>query len=202
MKKILQMTIMVVICFAIFIPESFARGEQGANRKVKKPLRAEIYKRSRRSRTSEFVVAVGEQLPQFRAETFGGDHYDNDFLGGQVVLLQFAASWCPLSKEQLIETEKFWREHSAEDFMVLIFDQEDLASDTTLFLKRCEEDGLTLPMCYDEGEKIYELFATPHGSVTRSIVVDRDGRIAYLSDEYQRKEFEKIKEQILNLLKR
>lgn len=157
----------------------------------------------KRAEGSRFVVKVGDELPHFAFRTYGGDESDTDFLRGQVTLIQFAASWCTLSRDQLRDTELFARQMSADDrFGVLIVDVEDMAADTTLFLNRSAEDGLTMPATYDQDDRIYNLFATPHGSVTRTIVSDQQGRIVYLSDTYSRKQFKKTKKFIQKILAR
>lgn len=157
--------------------------------------------RSLRSKGSRFVVSRADELPHFSFRTFGGDSYDSDFLRGQTVLIQFASTWCSLSREQLIETELFCREMAEnEHFVCIVFDVEDVAADTAAFLARSAADNLTLTMAYDEADRIYNLFATPKGSVTRSVVVDSSGRIAYLSDTYSRKAFARIKKKIRKLI--
>ncbi len=154
-----------------------------------------------RAQGSEFVVKVGDEAPHFSVTTFGGDELDSDFLRDQVTLIQFASTWCRLSKDQLKDTELLWRElSSGGDFMVLVFDEEDSPADTLDFIRRSEADELTMPMAYDAQERVYQLFATPHGSVTRSIVIDAEGKIAMLSDTYHTSVFEQIKKRIVELI--
>ncbi len=150
-----------------------------------------------------FTVSKGDTLPPFTCHTYAGDEIDSDFFTGQVTLIQFASVWCTLSKSQLIDTNDFYLEMADNDRLsIIIFNEETNPADTTAFLARCQGDNLVLPIAYDPDERIYRMFATAGGTLTRTIVVDTDGRIALLSDIYYRKEFRHTKKKILKLLNR
>ncbi len=154
-----------------------------------------------RYRGGKFTVSKGDEMPYFTCRTYAGDEIDSDFFRGQVTLIQFASTWCSLSKSQLIDTEDFYRQMiDNENFSLIIFNVESNPADTTAFLERCSADGLTMPIAYDEGERIYQMFATAGGTLTRTIVIGTDGRIALLSDIYHRKEFRRTKKKIAQLL--
>lgn len=155
-----------------------------------------------RERDSQFIVSVGDEMPHFSYTTLDGDELDSDFLHGQVVLLQFVASWCPYSKAQLDDIEaKLWQQYSANsDFMVVCF-SEDLPQDTATFRQLIADKGITYPTAFDTDEHIYRLFVTPHGSVTRTIVFGRDGRIAAMFDEHDRRTFRQLRKSIQVALK-
>ena len=58
----------------------------------------------------------------------------------------------------------------------------------------------TYPMALDLGGKIFLKFSYNKSGVTRNVVIDKDGRIAYLTRLFDREEFDKMKEKIDELL--
>lgn len=156
-----------------------------------------------RERGSEFVVKVGDSMPHFGYVTLDGDECDSDFLRGQVVLIHFAASWCPISATQRndVQTDLLSRYGDNGDLSVLCVSVDE-PKDTALFCKMIREEGVAYPIVLDYEERLYRQFVTPKGSVTRSVVIGKDGKIVYLSDEYNKKKKKEIKKAIVRALKK
>lgn len=147
-----------------------------------------------RERNSRFIVSQGDEMPHFSCTTLDGDQLDSDFLRGQVVLLQFVASWCPYSKAQMDDIEaQLWQRYSGTTDLMIIGLSEDIPQDTAEFRQIVAEKGITYPMAFDIDESIYRLFATPRGSVTRTVIFNRDGRIIALFDEHDRRTFRHLR---------
>lgn len=155
-----------------------------------------------RERGSRFVVNVGDEVPHFSYTTIDGDEGDSDFMKGQVVLIHFAASWCPISATQRRDVqEELIDSFGDNDFSVLCVSVDE-PKDTALFVKMLKEESISYSVVLDYEERLYREFVTPKGSVTRSVVIGRDGRIAYLTDEYNRKKAKEIKKVIVRELKK
>lgn len=141
----------------------------------------------RRERDSRFIVSIGEAMPRFDYVALDGDTLDSDFLRGQVVLLQFCASWCPFSQAQLVDMQwGVWRRHRKDANFSLLLINEDLPQDRQHFLDQRQERELTMPLTFDEQETIYRQFVTPNGSVTRTVIVGASGTIVSLYDVHTR----------------
>lgn len=155
-----------------------------------------------RDRESKFIVNIGDEFPRFEYVTSEGDTLNSDFLRGQTTLIQFAAAWCPFSRDQLKYIEKnIWKEHHNNTHFELICFCVDQESDIANFKEIVESDNLTFPISYDPEERIYRLFVTPQGSVTRSVIIDKQGRIAYLSDAFDKRNFRRTAKVVNKLLK-
>src|SRR5918998_1592496 len=92
---------------------------------------------------------------------------------GQVVVLNFWASWCKPCKEESPLLERWHRRMSKQGGTVLGVDMLDLTSRAERFI---DEYGLTYPMLKDregDGMELFGVIAYPE-----TFVIDRAGRIA------------------------
>lgn len=162
---------------------------------------AETYSQIKRERDSRFIVSIGDYLPPLSFETTDGDVIDSDFFKGQISMIQFAASWCPFSREQLRNIEKkIWSKYQNNPKFNFICFCVDVESDKVAFKQIIEDENLTFPISYDTDETIYRKFVTPQGSVTRTIIFNEEGEIIYLCDSHLRKNFRKTCRLIEKLL--
>ncbi len=156
----------------------------------------------RRERGSRFIVSVGDEMPRMSFVTSEGDSIDSDFLLGRVVVIDFCASWCPFSPSQMWYHERVLMERYRDvaDFMMYVV-CEDEGEGRAAFAGIVREEGITIPVVYDEGERLYGLFMTPRGSVTRTVVVGPDGRIAHLEDGHTRGGLRRIRRCVRGLVR-
>lgn len=155
----------------------------------------------RRERGSEFVVKLGDTAPRFGFVTSAGDTLDTDFLHGQVVVLQFAASWCPFSAAQMWDHQSaVWSSHRSDARFSMYIVCEDQPKDRDAFARLIAEEGIEIPYIVDDEERIYRLFVTPNGSVTRTVVIAPDRTIAYLSDRHSRRGVRQLRRTVRRLL--
>lgn len=178
-----------------------------------------------RERGSQFIVSVGDDCPRFSyvehddarptstapnesgapdpmGESDGGDVIDTDFLRGQVVMLQFCASWCPFSQAQLVDEQwRIARRYGRNPDLRILLVCEDTPADRPEFLRQRAERGIDMPLTFDDGERIYRQFVTPNGSVTRTVLVDRRGVIAALYDVHTRMTRYQIRRDLRRMLR-
>ena len=161
-----------------------------------------VKSQTRRERASEFIVQEGQELPHFEYVTLDGDTADTDYIKGQVTIIQFAASWCPFSQAQLIEHDKrIWRKYGRNTNFSMIGICEDAPESRGEFMRQRKSRAIEIPFAFDTDEKIYRLFVTPNGSVTRTILVDADGIIVGLYDTHTRKNARHIRRGVKCLLR-
>jgi hypothetical protein len=60
--------------------------------------------------------------------------------------------------------------------------------------------GLKCPLALDPGADIFGLYADKEAGVTRNVIIDRSGKIIFLTRLYERKEFEEMKRVIFQEL--
>lgn len=118
----------------------------------------------------------GEMAPEIVAPTADGGEITLSSLKGQVVLVDFWASWCGPCRAANPEVVEMYNEFKDKGFTVLGI---SLDKDKAAWLKAIEDDkltwhhGSTLNAWACPLAKSYGVSAIPH-----TVVVDRDGRIA------------------------
>jgi len=147
-----------------------------------------------------YIVKVGDMAPDFAVEMQDGTTLKLSDLRGKVVMLQFTASWCSVCRKEMPFIEKeIWQKHKNNDNFYLIA----LArKDTKVKMQgMVEKTGITYPITLDVDDKAFTKYAHKKAGVTRNIIIDKDGKIIFLTRLFERKEFNEMKEIIENKLK-
>ena len=146
-----------------------------------------------------YIVKVGDQAPEFSMQLTSGEIVSLSELRGKVVVLQFTASWCSVCRKEMPHLEKeIWLPNKDKDFILIGVDYDEPLEKVIAFQKQMET---TYPMALDPNGDIFTKFAHKKSGVTRNVVIDRKGKIIFLTRLYDREEFEAMKEKIEDLLK-
>ena len=120
-------------------------------------------------------------------------------LKGKVVVLQFTASWCSVCRKEMPHLEKeIWLPNKDNDFILIGVDYDEPLETVIAFQEKMKT---TYPMALDPGAEIFAQFAKKRSGVTRNVVIDKDGNIAFLTRLFDKKEFNAMKDEIEKLLK-
>jgi peroxiredoxin len=143
---------------------------------------------------NNYLVKTGDLAPDFVIKEAGGRSYKLSDLRGKVVMLQFTASWCSVCRTEMPFIEKeIWQEKKGASLIVLGIDRDEPEEKVLKFKK---DIGVTYPLALDPGADIFGLFAEKAAGVTRNVIIDKTGRIIFLTRLYERKEFEEMKKVI------
>jgi len=147
-----------------------------------------------------YIVKIGQQLPDFEMTLADGKTVKTSDLKGKVVMLQFTASWCSVCRKEMPHIEKdIWQKHkSNKNFALYGIDLDEPLDKVKKF---AEDIKITYPLALDPGGKIFYTFAEKNAGVTRNIIVDKTGKIVYLTRLYKEDEFNEMKQVIELLLK-
>jgi peroxiredoxin len=181
MKKILKYCIMTVLIMPVFT--AVARQEDD-----KKDDRG-------------YIVKVGDMAPDFEISFEDGTKKHLSAFRGKVVMLQFTASWCGVCIKEMphIESEIWQKYGKRNDFALFAMAyKEDRDKISTLVSKT----KVTYPIAPDASGEIFHMYATKDAGVTRNIIIDRTGKIIFLTRLFNRQEFDAMKEIIHNELKK
>jgi peroxiredoxin len=141
-----------------------------------------------------YVVKVGDSAPDFTIREAGGKTYRLSDLRGKIVMLQFTASWCGVCRKEMPFIEKeIWQEKKAAGLFVLGIDRDEPVEKVLRFKKDME---VTYPLALDPGADIFGLFAVKEAGVTRNVIIDRSGKIIFLTRLFDRDEFDRMKKVI------
>jgi thiol-disulfide isomerase/thioredoxin len=95
-------------------------------------------------------------------------------LRGQVVLVNFWATWCPYCRHEMPAMEAYYREHKARGFAIVAYSLDKTQQEVDAFMG-AEGYSFPAPLAYGGVEAAF-------GGVDRlptSFVVDRQGRIRH-----------------------
>ena len=147
-----------------------------------------------------YYVKVGDMAPDFKIIEDGGKEYMLSDLRGKVVMLQFTASWCGVCRKEMpyIESE-IWQLHKNKEFVVIGIDRDEPFEKVKEFSQNMK---VTYPMALDPNADIFGLFAEKSAGVTRNVIIDRDGKIIFLTRLFEREEFNHMKEVIFKELQK
>jgi peroxiredoxin len=138
-----------------------------------------------------YIVKVGDKAPDFSISEAGGKTYKLSDLRGKVVMLQFTASWCSVCRTEMPFIEKeIWQEKKSAGLAVIGIDRDEPVEKV---LKYKKDIAVTYPLALDPGAEIFSLFAVKEAGVTRNVIIDRTGKIIFLTRLYDRDEFERMK---------
>lgn len=147
-----------------------------------------------------YIVKVGDQAPDFVINEAGGKSYRLSDLRGRVVMLQFTASWCSVCRQEMPFIEKeVWLPSNKSDLAVIGIDRDEPLDKVLKFKK---DIGVTYPLALDPGADIFGLYALKEAGVTRNVIIDRSGKIIFLTRLFDRDEFDLMKKAIFSELAR
>jgi len=142
------------------------------------------------------LPAVGTAAPNFASKSDSGRNVRLSELRGQVVLINFWASWCSPCRQELPLLNKLYGQYRAAGFMLLAVNVDDNRKDAEAMLKKLE---LRFPTLFDEGKAVAKLYGVD--TMPATVVVDRDGRVRYVHRGYYEGYERKYEQQVRQLLK-
>jgi peroxiredoxin len=131
------------------------------------------------------LTKVGDKSPVTSVRTIDGKEVK---LEGQVVVLNFFATWCgPCMSEMPHLQQKLWEPLEKRGLALVAVGREHTEAEVKAFK---EKKPFTFAFAADPKREIFSKFATQ--SIPRCVVVGKDGRIKYQSIGYDEAEFEKL----------
>jgi peroxiredoxin len=146
-----------------------------------------------------YIVKLGQTVPDFDLVLPDGKKNSMKALRGKVVMLQFTASWCGVCRKEMPHIEKdIWQKHKNNKSFALY--GIDLKEDKQKVIDFQKQIGISYPLALDLDGKIFYTFAEQNAGVTRNIIVDKDGKIVFMTRLFKEEEFEEMKKVIEALL--
>ncbi|MDR3350882.1 MAG: TlpA family protein disulfide reductase [Prevotellaceae bacterium] len=146
-----------------------------------------------------YIVKTGDEAPDFQIQYLDGSTERLSNYRGKVVMLQFTASWCGVCRKEMPSIERdIWQKHKENlDFALIAVDYKEPADTVQEF---AESIRVTYPLTLDESGGKFHLYAAQGAGVTRNIIINRDGKIAFLTRLYDPAEFAEMVRVIDELL--
>jgi len=124
-------------------------------------------------RTQRGSIRVGDRVPDLVLTTFEGDDIDFADLKGQIIVVNFWASWCKPCELEAVELEQAYKMYKDQGVVFLGVDYVDTETEARAYLAKFE---ITYPNGPDLGTRISQAFRTI--GVPETYIIGRDGRLA------------------------
>ena len=147
-----------------------------------------------------YIVKIGQQAPDFSAVTTSGKAVHLSDLKGKVIMLQFTASWCSVCRKEMPHIEAdIWEKYKDDPNFALYGIDLDEPKETVE--KYARQIPVSYPLLLDPAGKIFYSYAEKGAGVTRNVIIDKTGKIVYMTRLYKEDEFNEMKGVIDELLK-
>jgi cytochrome c biogenesis protein CcmG/thiol:disulfide interchange protein DsbE len=124
------------------------------------------------TRSRQGPVGVGEKAPDFVLMTFDGEQIDIKDLMGQVVVINFWASWCKPCEQEAAELEQAYQNYKDQGVVFLGVDYVDTEPEALGYLSKFR---ITYPNGPDLRTSISQAFRIR--GVPETYIVGKDGRL-------------------------
>jgi len=134
--------------------------------------------------------------PDFTLRSADGGNLRLQEQRGQVVLVNFWASWCGPCRQEMPHLSRLYDKYRASGFTLLGVNIDDDPRQASQAAARL---GLKFPVLLDADKAVSRLYDL--GSMPATVLIDRDGRVRYLHRGYREGMEEAYERQIRELVK-
>lgn len=123
---------------------------------------------------------VNQLAPDFTLKSNSGKNLKLSEYRGQVVLLNFWASWCGPCRQEMPLLEKTHNKYKKLGFTVMGVNVEENSTKAKSIVKKKK---LTFPVLFDtksKASKLYQVSAMPS-----TVIIDRNGKVRYIHKGYK-----------------
>ena len=125
-------------------------------------------------------AAPNGPAPQFTLSERGGNTLSLAQYKGQVVMLNFWASWCGPCKTEMPLLENIYRKYNKMGFTLIGVNVEPDSKDADAWLK---QTPVSFPVIYDKDSKVSQLYEV--SGMPSTVIIDRKGNIRVLHRGYK-----------------
>ena len=145
---------------------------------------------------SSLVGASSSMAPGFALPSRAGDTVSLDKLKGQVVMINFWASWCGPCRTEMPLLDQMYKRYSPLGFTLIGVNVE---ADTKDAEKLLATVPVTFPVLFDKENKVSKMYDV--NAMPSSVFIDRKGNVRYLHRGYKAGDEGEYLNQIRALLK-
>lgn len=142
------------------------------------------------------AVTPQAAAPDFTLKSAEGKNLRLKEQRGQVVLVNFWASWCGPCRQEMPHLNRLYDKYKASGFTLLAVNIDDDARTGT---NTAAKWGLKFPVLLDADKTVSKLYDL--GSMPATVLIDRDGKVRFLHRGYREGTEEAYEKQIRELVK-
>jgi len=142
------------------------------------------------------ATAVSQRAPDFTLPSAAGTNLRLQEQRGQVVMLNFWATWCGPCRREMPQLDRLYEKYRAAGFVLLgVNIDEDRRNAVGLSTKL----GLHFPVLFDSKQKVSRLYDL--STMPSTVLIDRDGRVRFVHLGYKDGYEETYEKQVTELLR-
>ena len=145
---------------------------------------------------SAAAIAPGASAPGFQLHSSDSTDLSLSDLKGQVVLINFWASWCGPCRQEMPVLEQLYKKYKAAGFTLLGVNVEPKSADALGFLKATP---VSFPILFDTDSKVSKLYEV--AGMPSTVILDRTGKVRYVHHGYKPGEESEYLDQIRTLVR-
>jgi peroxiredoxin len=142
------------------------------------------------------AVLMSGAAPDFTLHSVAGSNLRLQEQRGQVVMLNFWASWCGPCRQEMPRLDRLYEKYHASGFQLLGVNVDDDVRNATGVSSKL---GLHFPVLLDTEKKVSRLYDL--STMPSTVLIDRDGRVRYIHRGYKDGYEQAYEEQIRELLR-
>jgi peroxiredoxin len=142
------------------------------------------------------AVAPASPAPDFTLRSMGGPNLRLAEQRGQVVLVNFWATWCGPCRQEMPHLNRLYEKYKASGFVLLGVNVDDDARNAVDVAGKLH---VSFPVLLDTDKRVSRLYDM--NAMPATIVIDREGRIRYIHRGYREGYEATYDQQIRELLK-
>ena len=144
------------------------------------------------------LAAVGPNAaaPDFTLRTAAGPNLRLQEQRGQVVLINFWATWCGPCRQEMPHLNRLYDKYKGSGFVLIGVNVDDDARNAAEVAAKL---GIKFPVLWDTDKKVSKLYDL--STMPSTVIVDRDGKVRYVHRGYLNGYEDNYEKQVRELLK-
>lgn len=123
---------------------------------------------------------LNEPAPDFTLKSMTGENVKLSELQGNVVMINFWASWCGPCRQEMPLLDEFYKKYNKLGFVLLGINVEEDSSKAANYLR---EIPVSFPILYDNTNSVSKLYNVD--AMPSTVLVDRNGNLRFLHRGYK-----------------
>jgi len=134
--------------------------------------------------------------PDFTLKSLDGSNVKLSEYRGQVVMINFWASWCAPCRQEMPLLEDLYRRYSKLGFVILGVNVEQDQAQARALLQKIP---VSFPILFDTGNRVSELYQVV--AMPSTVILDRDGNVRFTHKGYKPGYEDSYQAQVRDLLR-